>query len=302
MKLVSNLFTKAAIIAMSAAAISACDSDDGGDTNPTTPVDTTMKVTVEYTDIKMSSENSLHQVLVSNATGTAMLKVVNDTTLEYTIDLTGVDASDTLTAAHIHSGMVNETGGPVITLASSRADFTTNSKLTGTVAIDATEGVSLKDEGMKYYVNVHSVKNPAGVARAQVMDGSYKLTRKIDLAATPGSRSETGVASMFVMDDNMLYYHAMVNGLLATDSITMAHIHLEDVGSDNGGVWVTLANDNASDAFPDIMTNMFKGSMQLTGGQVSDTLAKTTAGDPETYVNIHSRDFPSGLIRGDLQP
>ena len=128
------------------------------------------------------------------------------------------------------------------------------------------------------------------------MDGAYKLTRKIDLTATPAGRPEKGITSLFVMNnDNMMYHHTMLDTLVPTDTLRMAHVHLEDVNSDNGDIYITLAAPGT------ITGKMFKGMEQLTAGKV-DTLARTMAGDPETYINVHSKDFGGGLVRGDLQP
>ena len=169
-KLVSNLFAKAALVAMSAAVLSACDSDDGGTTTPD------KNVTKEYKDIKLSSMNSLHSV-TGDVTGTAMLKIVDDKTLEYDITLSGITAGDTLTAAHIHMGAVNETGGVVITLASAKTDFT-GSTLKGSVALSTAEVTAVKSNGMMHYVNVHSTKNPNGIARASGNGRSLQAYQK----------------------------------------------------------------------------------------------------------------------------
>jgi hypothetical protein len=102
----------------------------------------------------------------------------------------------------------------------------------------------------------------------------------------PAGRSETGTASLDLYSDNTFKYNISVTGLAAGDALTASHIHFGDAGS-NGPVILsfspTFANGAATATLPAIRQTL------------ADSIQNGTV-----YVNVHSTQFPGGLVRGQI--
>jgi CHRD domain len=102
----------------------------------------------------------------------------------------------------------------------------------------------------------------------------------------PAGRSETGTAGLDLYSDNTFKYSIAVTGLASGDALTGSHIHFGDAGS-NGPVLLsfnpTFANGAASATLPAIRQTL------------ADSLQNSTV-----YVNVHSTQVPSGLLRGQI--
>lgn len=70
----------------------------------------------------------------------------------------------------------------------------------------------------------------------------------------------------------------------------MAHIHMGAAG-ENGKVLVSLTKKGATDN-----PSPIKGSAMLTDDQAKALMSGNT------YVNVHTKDHPSGEIRGQITP
>jgi len=103
------------------------------------------------------------------------------------------------------------------------------------------------------------------------------------------NRDETGSFKMVLYADNSLEFTITVNDLEGGDNLTAAHIHSGDPVS-TGAPIITLV-DGTSISF---QGNKAIGNKQLTDSEVAALL-----GD-DVYVNVHSTDVPSGLIRGQV--
>ncbi len=104
----------------------------------------------------------------------------------------------------------------------------------------------------------------------------------------PAGRTETGMAMVKVYDDNSIVVDATLTGLSATDNLTLAHFHIGDAVT-NGGVILNLN------------PTFTGGTMKSTVTGVRTTLIDTLkAGTAEMYLNIHSTQVGSGLVRGQL--
>ncbi len=102
----------------------------------------------------------------------------------------------------------------------------------------------------------------------------------------PAGRTETGSATIKLYDDNTIKYSITVNGLTAGDNLTAAHIHWGNALT-NGGVILNFAPT-------------FTAAGEATGDlSLRSTLADSIkTGD--VYFNVHTTQFPAGLIRGQL--
>ncbi|MNZ93094.1 CHRD domain protein [compost metagenome] len=103
-------------------------------------------------------------------------------------------------------------------------------------------------------------------------------------------RHETGTACIHLFDDMTLYFELEVNNLKSDDQLTVAHIH--DAGPLNAGPVIVGLVDGSSIAFNN---NKAKGTISLTADQYNRILDGNNL-----YVNIHSTQLPSGLVRNQL--
>jgi hypothetical protein len=103
------------------------------------------------------------------------------------------------------------------------------------------------------------------------------------------NRTETGTAHLTLHTDNRLEFEITINGLAASDELTMAHVHTGNPVS-NGDVAITVV-DGEANVFD---RNSASGTIMLTDSQVN-----VLTGD-DIYFNVHSEQVPSGLIRGQM--
>lgn len=214
----------------------------------------------------------------SPATGTGLFSLNhNRTELTYVIEFSGLLGTET--NAHIHSDA--EGGGIVHPLAPGTPKvgvWNTAGGLTAVRVADLLAG--------SHYVNIHSTTNPGGEIRGQIIPGSCSVQcfeAAIDgsLTSTPG----TGIG-LFSLNHTKtkLAYNIQFSGL--TTAETGAHIHSDTEG---GGVVHPLVAGS-----PKI------GSWDTAGGLTPARAADLEAGDH--YVNIHSINFPTGELRGQILP
>lgn len=114
---------------------------------------------------------------------------------------------------------------------------------------------------------------------------TVSMSTKFEVPAI-ANRSETATATLELLSDNTLRYNIIVSGLAAGDAITAAHIHAANAGS-TGAVKIGFDGTFTS-------TSVTGVTPVLRSGQI-DTLKNM-----ETYVNVHSTQVPSGLIRGQV--
>lgn len=104
----------------------------------------------------------------------------------------------------------------------------------------------------------------------------------------PSGRNESGSATVKVYADNSITVEATLVGLSGADNLTMAHFHAGDPVT-NGPVVLDL-------------------KPTFTGGTVKSTLTNVRtsfidsikAGTADLYLNIHSTQVGSGIVRGQL--
>lgn len=104
----------------------------------------------------------------------------------------------------------------------------------------------------------------------------------------PAGRTETGSASVKIFSDNSVTIDVTVTGLVAGDNITAGHFHAGDPVT-NGGVVVDLS--------PTITGSTIKSKLTNLRSSFLDTLMNGTA---DIYLNFHSSQVPSGIIRGQV--
>lgn len=122
------------------------------------PVNTKLEM---VSDVILSGANEVPAV-TTTATGIALLRLTSAKKLYYRVTVTGLEATDALTASHIHKAAAGANAGVFLGLYTTAADFGTAKNIT----VDDAQIASLKIDPM--YVNVHSTSKPSGVIRGQI--------------------------------------------------------------------------------------------------------------------------------------
>ncbi len=219
-------------------------------------------------------------------TGMAMLDLYSDSTLKYTINVTGLASSDVLNAAHIHVGNAITNGAVILNF---NPTFTSGTA-TATVNLRKSLSDSLRNATTDFYVNVHSTQVGSGLIRGQLenpvtfaTDVAMVGTQEVPAVTT----TATGVALIRLTTDKTLFARVTVTGLETTDALTAAHIHTGATGV-NGGVIVALIAGSTDFGLP----------LKITG--ISDAnIALIQTG--QVYVNAHSVVRPGGVVRGQIR-
>jgi hypothetical protein len=111
------------------------------------------------------------------------------------------------------------------------------------------------------------------------------MNAKYENPAATG-RTETGTASLDLYSDNSFKYNIAVTGLAGGDALTASHIHFGDAAT-NGPVILNFNPVFSANA----ATATIKGLRQT----LVDSIQTGTV-----YVNVHSTQFPGGLVRGQM--
>ena len=255
-----------------------CNNDD----------DSITKILLQAFDIELNTSNSIPTVNGRSETGNITMGLFDDNSLEFTITVNNLSSIDALSASHVHTGDLVSTGSVEITLVDGSDITFSGNTASGTIILTANQISVLL--GSDVYVNVHSTDIPMGLVRGQI---DKIISNAYNVALSPLNevppimgRSEEGNAHFRLVGSTM-YYKITVTNLDKTDAISGGHIH-EGSSTVNGGVLIDLEiSDNAQ-------LDVTK-SITLS----SDELDKVN--NDELYVNIHSNQVPSGLLRGQIR-
>jgi hypothetical protein len=216
-------------------------------------------------------------------TGTATLQLYSDSTLKYSITVTGLTAGDNLTASHIHWGDPLDNGPVILNF----LPTFTGGTATGTVSLRNSLADSLKTG--EAYVNVHSTQFPAGLARGQLND-PLEFAVDVPMVGTnevPAvTTTATGLALLRLAPDKKLYSKITVTTLESNDTLSVAHIHGAAAGT-NGSVLQGLCSSLAD----------FGVKKSVVLSDANATALKTGT----VYVNAHTKLHPGGIVRGQIR-
>ncbi len=104
----------------------------------------------------------------------------------------------------------------------------------------------------------------------------------------PTGRTERGMAMIKIYNDNSIMVDASITGFASTDNLTLAHIHAGDPVT-NGPVVLDL--------MPAFTGSSLKSTVKNVRASLIDSLK---AGTANLYLNIHSTQVGSGIVRGQL--
>lgn len=255
-----------------------CNNDD----------DSITKILLQSFDIELNTSNSIPTVTGRNETGNITMNLFDDNSLEFTITINNLSSTDALSASHVHTGDLVSTGSVEITLVDGSDITFSGNTASGTIILTANQISVL--QGSDVYVNVHSTDIPMGLVRGQI---DKIISNAYNVALSPLNevppimgRSEEGNAHFRLVGSTM-YYKVTVTNLDKTDAISGGHIH-EGSSTVNGGVLIDLEiSDNDQ---LDVTKSITLSSVEL-----------DKVNNDELYVNIHSNQVPSGLLRGQIR-
>lgn len=255
-----------------------CNNDD----------DSITKILLQSFDIELNTSNSIPTVNGRSETGNITMGLFDDNSLEFTITVNNLSSTDALSASHVHTGDLVSTGSVEITLVDGSDITFSGNTASGTIILTANQISVL--QGSDVYVNVHSTDIPMGLVRGQI---DKIISNAYNVALSPLNevppimgRSEEGNAHFRLVGSTM-YYKVTVTNLDKTDAISGGHIH-EGSSTVNGGVLIDLEiSDNDQ---LDVTKSITLSSVEL-----------DKVNNDELYVNIHSNQVPSGLLRGQIR-
>lgn len=247
----------------------------------------------------LSGNNEVPPV-TSTATGAVLLEL-EENTLRVSGVFSGMSddlATDLNGGAHLHLNFAGRNGGVDFPLVVTQA----GDAASGRFMIADNEFTLTNDQRMAlmnrgYYVNIHSLTNPGGELRGQVLPESQYFFNAFltgmqqgDPVLSMGSGAVVGE----IMGNNLTLTGSFnnMNGSLATEIRNGSHIHLGLAGT-NGPIQYELMatqDDDPTSGLYMASDNTF---------EVLDPL-KDLLKQRWFYVNVHSSEHGSGELRGQL--
>jgi hypothetical protein len=226
--------------------------------------------------------------------------------------------SATFTGLHIHNSPIGAAGpvrvnsgiGGADTIVDDDGVGTINRQATidagNTVGVEALNGLFVAPE--RYYVNLHTASNPAGIVRAQLGYETYHFSNSLSpmSEAPPVVSTATGTAWMTVLvkrDGNGTITSGSVNfdvdfTIGETTTLTGLHIHNANAGINgpvvvNSGVTSVVSDSGTGNVFRKVdVPPTDSGGLQALAGIVDAATGY--------YVNLHTTLNPAGMMRGQL--
>ncbi|WP_161555185.1 CHRD domain-containing protein [Dokdonia sinensis] len=208
---------------------------------------------------------------------------------------------DLANGAHIHDNFAGRNGPVIFPLNPTYDDDNQGAVFeaaNNVFTLSADQLTKIADQGL--YINIHSVNNPGGELRGQIVPLSSsvfgaRLTGAQEVIVTDTAAN----GRIFLSNDGQgnISVSGSFNDLSADLNTALAggiHVHLAAAGR-NGGIEFIITPDVATDN-RNAVIRASENTFTLTNAQV-DALF-----DRNLYVNVHSLDFAPGEIRGQLQP
>ncbi|HEY6057132.1 MAG TPA: CHRD domain-containing protein [Candidatus Limnocylindrales bacterium] len=236
----------------------------------------------------------------TTASGSAWFVISPDaSTVTYIVQYSGL--SGPATAAHIHLGAANVSGGvmlPLVAGPSPMVGTITAANLVATGGVSTFAGALDAIRAGNTYVNIHTAANPAGEIRGQLAAATGAQAFQTLLAGSQEVPAVTGggsgMATVIVnASADTLTYAVTYTGM--TSAPSAGHIHLGAAGA-NGGVMLPFAS---------VGTSPFVGTLTVsnlvpTGSVTTFPQAVDAIRAGNTYVNLHTAAHPGGEVRGQL--
>ncbi|MCF7804961.1 MAG: CHRD domain-containing protein [Candidatus Marinimicrobia bacterium] len=202
--------------------------------------------------------------------------------------------------AKIHFGNAGKNGDATIELtaqteADAKAGVFASSE--NRFELTADEKSALQDQAL--YVNITSSADSDGEIRGQIIPraDAYFQAKLSGSAQAPSVKTDASGQVVAVLRGDSLIVsgtYANLSSELNTDAGGGAHLHLGSAGT-NGGVDIALNAESSAD----MKAGTFMAAenrFELTADQKASLFTR------EYYVNVHSNNYASGEIRGQLLP
>jgi PKD repeat protein len=241
----------------------------------------------QWFSAQLSGANEVGEPGDSDGWGIGVIGVGPDT-VSYYIWVTDIAEP---TAGHIHSGSAGQNGGIAVDFEAAFSDAGGDSWVaSGSVSATAGTISSILENPSAFYFNVHNSDHSSGAVRGQVLGdgaspfalaGTLNGSRQVD---NPGDPDGEGFASVVFDDGTAHFYFNVMN----TAAPSAAHIH-RGTASENGSI--------AIDSNP-----TFSDGVAVSSVEIDDDLALEILASPHRfYFNVHTSEFSSGAVRGQLR-
>lgn len=214
------------------------------------------------------------------------------------------------TVAHIHAGIAGQNGPVIIPL----NDISTNitDAATGTFwTTDPSATFINRTNTLNgfYYFNAHSVANPGGEVRGQILPGDANVERivlqtaqEIPAVVTPSAANVGGVAYITTNGDNFIGANVQVDGFTPVLEGAPSPVHIHTGFAGEAGPITVVLNEVATinDADGNAVENTFYRATAASATAAAFVAADFNAG--RNYINVHSEANASGEIRGQATP
>ena len=263
------------------------------------------QVTPENDELYVAELSGVNQAppVLSSGKGSVIIERRNDSIYVSGSfrDLSSPFNPDVAGGAHLHVGIYGRNGG----VQKSLTTELDNDSLGGTFlrsenqfALSSTDEDNL--EQARFYVNVHTDANPSGEIRGQVIEKPAAIFQAFlsgSQQVQPVETDSRGAGLVALYEDNEIAVTGAFDGLdsaLATSVAGGAHLH-KGLAGQNGGVEVPLDaetdNTDRNGEFP-----IDSNRTTISDGLVNDLLNRNL------YINVHSQEYTSGEIRGQVVP
>ncbi len=230
----------------------------------------------------LSPENEVHAV-TSDAEGMVVIRAYPDGK-HFEVKVLFDNMTSTVTGAHLHFAPEGVDGDVVVNLSNN----VNGNMIATTVMNEEVLGALIAGN---IYLNVHTEDNPAGELRGQLMlqSGLFFDTWLNGAQENPPTGTNAmGLAAIHVdAETGEMKYDVFTVGV--ETEISGTHIHNGMIGV-NGDVAINLSTG--------ILNNIIEGNLDISAG-LKTNLNLLLSGNG--YLNVHSNDFPSGEIRGQIQ-
>jgi uncharacterized protein YunC (DUF1805 family) len=216
-----------------------------------------------------------------------------------TVTATNVEANDTITMVHIHSGFAGENGGVLVGFEQSETNpavFELSSNISDLADIAGNDLATFLAGG--WYINLHTEQNPAGHLRGQVFTNDVMVTRTQlqGQQENPAIVNEEGISGVgYVTVDAVnesIVANVSVEGFVPFLDAPIGPVHLHSAfAGENGPVFLPLFPVGDSET-------VFRGTETDAIADIDfDQIARGG-----TYINVHSAANASGEVRGQIAP
>ncbi|SMO72811.1 CHRD domain-containing protein [Gracilimonas mengyeensis] len=240
--------------------------------------------------------------ITSMATGSVTATLTgNELTVQGNFEGLSSDlATDIAGGAHIHTAMAGSNGGVLFPLTvSADADNRGGSFLASENTFELTAGQVDTLMARGFYVNIHSENYTGGELRGQLQPeaDAYYRANLSGAFEVPSVRTMASGSVIFELVGDSLFVSGSFSNLGSSFNADVAggsHLHIAPAGT-NGSVAISLNADVAEDGL--------SGSYHASENRFELTSEQRTAlMNREFYVNIHSTEYASGELRGQVVP